>query len=979
MPKNEILEELILLFSPNKFLSNSLKVYLTYEFYFLSNTPSFNPQKYNDQTVLYLHSIENYFSYPMIFTKCLFHALDITKHNRITIDNYISGFYTIYYGSLEERVRFIFHLFNINNENYVHIEDVKCILGYIHIYTNKTNIEALYHIIDSFFDSSTKVNEKDFIHRTYSKNSGILFIVLSIFNEYKTFNNDILNYFDESNNERSMSLSPINNKSGVNMFIKRISSKFKNCSPSPQKKEHKINTSVSVCTSSNNVNNGVNNFTSTCCNSSNLFRKYHTNIHSIPEKETFGTDRYRYYPQTPPSQEIIDYVQSNYGVEFCYMWTQSITYVDNVNLTNSITQNNSTIVKESNCSLVVNDSFASLYSDNEEGSLTPSYHNKAKRFKQMQKVFVSTSVWNVEMEKDFCDLEKFEEDVQQTKYNLIEKYVPHNNSHKYNIPKGSNDFILKSGVLGSDGSQNSMSKNSIMMNKSLNLMLTNQTYGNVFIDYCDNNNNNNNNNFTKINYSITGNNNKNILRPNKNLQYTHYSLSTLLLNDNNNNNNNNNSFNIRQNISNDSNNFNYLNTTFSDYMQSSFYEKNELFEEEIILIKRNMTKFKKYNLVLLKNLLIISKKKKEPEFKSYLETTINPSGTPPEIKFFIPLRRLFVSDASYSITYNNIQYHQLSLISTVNFRKRIFAFFFENKTSLVALVNLICSQTNYTSLSKVYSYIKDIGKGSFCQMKLMSHNKTNQLYAVKQIYKAVSTPEEFTTQNWERDIMTFLMHHPNLKNIIHCYEIIETIEHIYIISEYIKSGTLAKYLNKVKVQLPAKIIKDILIQLSSGISELHKYGIIHRDLKMENILVDYNTTDIDKVCIKIIDFGLSQVVTPRSKTKEAYGTLIYCSPEMLLNFSYNNKIDVWSLGVIGYYILYAMMPFNIRGDETNQDISNKIIINDALFPKLFTYAGKMKDDEMNARVVITKAIQKCLDKCVDKRPGINDIIKILMK
>ena len=97
-------------------------------------------------------------------------------------------------------------------------------------------------------------------------------------------------------------------------------------------------------------------------------------------------------------------------------------------------------------------------------------------------------------------------------------------------------------------------------------------------------------------------------------------------------------------------------------------------------------------------------------------------------------------------------------------------------------------------------------------MKLMSHNKTNQLYAVKQIYKAVSTPEEFTTQNWERDIMTFLMHHPNLKNIIHCYEIIETIEHIYIISEYIKSGTLAKYLNKVKVQLPAKIIKDILIE-----------------------------------------------------------------------------------------------------------------------------------------------------------------------
>ena len=88
-----------------------------------------------------------------------------------------------------------------------------------------------------------------------------------------------------------------------------------------------------------------------------------------------------------------------------------------------------------------------------------------------------------------------------------------------------------------------------------------------------------------------------------------------------------------------------------------------------------------------------------------------------------------------------------------------------------------------------------------------------------------------------------------------------------------------------------------------GIKQLHYYGIIHRDLKLENVLMDYE--DNEHFTTKIIDFGLSQVITPLSKTKETYGSLIFCFPEILLSIPHKAKVDVWSLGVMAYYLEYT--------------------------------------------------------------------------
>ena len=161
----------------------------------------------------------------------------------------------------------------------------------------------------------------------------------------------------------------------------------------------------------------------------------------------------------------------------------------------------------------------------------------------------------------------------------------------------------------------------------------------------------------------------------------------------------------------------------------------------------------------------------------------------------------------------------------------------------------------------------------------------------------------------------------------------------------------------------------IIHKLSIGIKQLHYYGIVHRDLKFENVLMDYQ--DNEHFYTKIIDFGLSQVITPLSKTKETYGSLIFCSPEILLSIPYNVKVDVWSLGIMAYYLEYTYFPFGIKGNERDQETSNKIIMNELKFPKKIDSNNDQR--EFAAGVVLLNVIKICLTKDINQRPFIDQI------
>lgn len=110
-------------------------------------------------------------------------------------------------------------------------------------------------------------------------------------------------------------------------------------------------------------------------------------------------------------------------------------------------------------------------------------------------------------------------------------------------------------------------------------------------------------------------------------------------------------------------------------------------------------------------------------------------------------------------------------------------------------------------------------------------------------------------------------------------------------------------------------IRNIVRQLADGMDYLHNHlGVMHRDIKMENILVqshgipDEEDTN-PKVTSKIIDFGLALVMMPHEKCYQAYGTLAYCSPEIIHNHPHTKNTDVWSFGIVVHVMLTLRLPF----------------------------------------------------------------------
>ena len=107
---------------------------------------------------------------------------------------------------------------------------------------------------------------------------------------------------------------------------------------------------------------------------------------------------------------------------------------------------------------------------------------------------------------------------------------------------------------------------------------------------------------------------------------------------------------------------------------------------------------------------------------------------------------------------------------------------------------------------------------------------------------------------------------------------------------------------------------EIIKQIAESINFLHSYGIAHRDLKLENILVD---TSVSPIQTKIIDFGLSKIVAFNETMEEKYGTLLYLPPEIIENEKYTHKIDIWDFGIIAFSIINSgNHPFSSESELT---------------------------------------------------------------
>ena len=223
-----------------------------------------------------------------------------------------------------------------------------------------------------------------------------------------------------------------------------------------------------------------------------------------------------------------------------------------------------------------------------------------------------------------------------------------------------------------------------------------------------------------------------------------------------------------------------------------------------------------------------------------------------------------------------------------------------------------------TDIESDYKYLEILGTGSFGEVKKARHILTNELRAIKILYKKEFTKKEREEILIEVQIMAFL-DHPNVINI---YEFYENKNYLYIVMELCEGGELFDKIKEFK-RFPEKEAKKIFKSILEAITYMHSQGITHRDLKPENIFID----SLDWV-IKIGDYGASSFFKNGQIFEKRYGTPYYIAPEVL-NHSYNEKCDLWSLGVILYVLLSGKPPFYGRNEN---EIFEKILI------------GEYKDD-----------------------------------
>ena len=226
---------------------------------------------------------------------------------------------------------------------------------------------------------------------------------------------------------------------------------------------------------------------------------------------------------------------------------------------------------------------------------------------------------------------------------------------------------------------------------------------------------------------------------------------------------------------------------------------------------------------------------------------------------------------------------------------------------------------NFGNPDKYYKKLRNLGSGSYGTVYLAKNNLKENLVAIKVIEKVPSNIIDDMEIKNEINILKSLSH----PNIVKIYEFFDTAVDYYIVTEYCKKGELFDYINN---KYSERQLAVLFYQVFSGLCYLHEKKILHRDLKLENLMISEIEKDINTgeeyFWMKIIDFGTAKIFERKKKEKEIIGSSYYIAPEVLKK-NYNEKCDTWSVGVILYMTLTGVPPFD---GETDEDIIHRIKI-----------------------------------------------------
>ncbi|XP_068251285.1 hormonally up-regulated neu tumor-associated kinase [Nyctibius grandis] len=215
---------------------------------------------------------------------------------------------------------------------------------------------------------------------------------------------------------------------------------------------------------------------------------------------------------------------------------------------------------------------------------------------------------------------------------------------------------------------------------------------------------------------------------------------------------------------------------------------------------------------------------------------------------------------------------------------------------------------DFQHTKRVGNYLigRKLGEGSFAKVREGLHVLTGEKVAVKVIDKKRAKKDTYVTKNLRREgQIQQMIRHPNIAQLL---DILETENSYYLVMELCPGGNLMHKIYE-KKRLEEHEARKYIRQLILAVEHLHRAGVVHRDLKIENLLLDEDNN------IKLIDFGLSNcagILGYSDPFSTQCGSPAYAAPELLARKKYGPKIDVWSIGVNMYAMLTGTLPFTVE-------------------------------------------------------------------
>ena len=240
---------------------------------------------------------------------------------------------------------------------------------------------------------------------------------------------------------------------------------------------------------------------------------------------------------------------------------------------------------------------------------------------------------------------------------------------------------------------------------------------------------------------------------------------------------------------------------------------------------------------------------------------------------------------------------------------------------------------NYQFIEKInikdFKITHKINKCNYGYIVLCKKNKTNQIYSLKILKKSKLLENKFVERQYNEYKNLSLIYHPfiiELKGINHTDPY-----NLYYLYELVPGGSLKNYLKIYKV-FPLNYAKFYAASLITILDYIHKKNIIHRDIRLDSIILNYNGY------IKLSEFTFSKYLKNDNLTYSLCGQPEYYAPEMINKTGYNKSIDFWQLGILLYEMLVGYTPFT---DSDPVTICQKINKGKIHFPKKIDKNAKL--------------------------------------